>query len=162
VKRAITSDGVSKAGPDAPQTGTCPECGGSVHLRNNKFAFFYAHNVDEAAADCPHFIDDEPEHHATGWYRLSLEFIYRTLLDALNGHGAETLTALFSPLAQYGLSQLFDNADAYDVACGIAERVIQMDEEQRSQAHYALRYRSDRLVAEAFEDVCSQSLDLID
>ena len=47
------------AGPDAPDTATCPACGGLVRKRkrrnsDGRVTWFYRHTTTTAHDDCPH------------------------------------------------------------------------------------------------------------
>jgi hypothetical protein len=57
MKRARVNGKLVSAGPDAPDTGSCPECGGAVQRRrrtrmDGAVTYFYRHKRGEGK-DCP-------------------------------------------------------------------------------------------------------------
>jgi hypothetical protein len=151
MRRAISKHGEVTAGPDAPENGYCQDCGHPVVLVCTGNRKPYYRHLEDAPRSCPHTDTKERVEHVTGWYALSLEFIRITLKDALDGYGEEELTALWQPIAQYGLYRLCDGADPDRIARSICERILALDDDERAAAHHAIKWGSWDQLAEVFD-----------
>ena len=148
MKQAIKDTQVITASATAPRHATCPECGWSVVLkRAPSGAWAYYHQADGPQCSLkPHHRQSNKGERwpAIPEYALALGMIRATILDALNGHGIDTLAALFSPLAQAGLQQLLDADDAVtwertQIAC---RRLTALNDDQRRAVRHALNWGS--------------------
>ena len=77
-------------------------------------------------------------------YILALSIIRRTLLDALNGYGLETLTALFYPDQQAAIALLLDvDTDvALQRTLTACQTLVSLDDAKRDQVRHALAWMS--------------------
>jgi hypothetical protein len=150
MKTAIHNGETVEAAPGAPQSATCPECGEDVHLYANPHCVpYYKHNVRNP--DCSQQTLNDLVPRPQGAYALSLAFIKSVMKDAMNGAGVDELCFLFSPLAQFGIAQLFDTNDPYTATQEMCKRLIALDDDQRAQVHKALTWGSYRQMAEVFD-----------
>jgi hypothetical protein len=88
-------------------------------------------------------------------YHLALAVIRQTLLDALNGYGAEHLAALFYPMAQSALQILLDADPEHTmrrtlIAC---QQLIELSETDRSAIHRALVWNGFEQIYKVMSDV---------
>lgn len=77
-------------------------------------------------------------------YILTLSVIRRTLLDALNGYGLETLAALFYPAPQSAISLMLEvDADvALQRTMSACQTLIALDDDKQQAVRHALTWMS--------------------
>jgi hypothetical protein len=77
-------------------------------------------------------------------YVLALAVIRRTLLDALNGYGLETLAALFYPAQQAAIAVLLDvdTNIAMQRTLTACQTLLTLDDDKRDQVRHALAWMS--------------------
>ena len=103
MKTAIYEGAQVTASATSPKQAECPKCGSNVFLCDyKKRAWFYKHPPNRV---CSLIRSD-----LCGYYGLALALVRQTLLDALNGHGMETLDCLFDPVQQAAIGRLFNQA----------------------------------------------------
>ena len=94
---------------------------------------------------------DQPE------YALALGVIRRTILDALNGYGGETLAQLFYPLPQTAISILLDTDPEQALATTMraCQRLLGMDDATRANVWHALAWGSQSKLKYLLQGDCT-------
>jgi hypothetical protein len=96
-------------------------------------------------------IHDDPLTQAE--YILALSVIRRTLIDALNCHGLETLTGLFFPLPQAAIGLMLgaDPETAFQRTLTVCQRLTALDDNTRKDVRHALRWYGVHQIKEVWK-----------
>lgn len=89
-------------------------------------------------------------------YILALSVIRRTLLDALDGHGMETLAALFYPMPQTAIAVMLDADPETALArtLTVCQRLLSLDDDARQALRHCLRWSSFTQIEQVMSDAC--------
>lgn len=135
-----------------PHANTCPECGWPLVLRRSpsgRLTYYHMPGGPDCSlrprsnkigrADGERWPVEFPE------YAIALGVIRTTILDALNGYGMDTLSYLFTPLAQSGLHELLGNDDPdaiWETTKKMCRRLLALDDDKRQAVRHALTWGS--------------------
>ncbi len=88
-------------------------------------------------------------------YILALGVMRRTLLDALNGHGIETLAALFYPSQQAAIALMLDvDTDiALQRTLTACQKLLALNDGDRHKVRHALTWMSPGQVEDTLSEV---------